>query len=110
LKATKLKDVHAAAAYKEELDKQKNELDRDKSEYSFFTYAGTVAVLLSWVWLLIALINGAHYYSPNRLIDNDKDQYPHSRHRRDGRVLLRFLRLSVCRVPIALHVLVLEVL
>jgi hypothetical protein len=58
---------------------EQSETADEASRYKWFMYAGAVAVLLAWTWLLIAMVRGMQYWinTPTWLRDEHKGQIAH---------------------------------
>lgn len=53
-------------------------LKQEYDEYNMWAWTGTLIMAFSWVWVIISFVEGFHYFSWNRLDDDDtKGQLTH---------------------------------
>lgn len=78
IKERLLQGVQATTGHKVDFDKNKQEIEHEAYWYRTYLAAGLVCVVLAWIWLLVALVRGTHWFSSNRLNDDDnKNQLVH---------------------------------
>lgn len=78
MKERLLKNTQSPLHYKEDFDKNKQEIEHEAYWYRIYLFAGLVCVVLAWIWLLVALGRGTYFYSSRYLNGADtKNQLPH---------------------------------
>ena len=85
MKERLLQETKVAQNYKDDFEAKKHEIEHDARWYRIYLFVGIVCVVLAWIWLLVALGRGTHFYSSLALNDDDtKNQLPHDTDQTSG--------------------------
>ena len=66
------------------LENTKNRLVVESTTYKYFHYFGSFSVVLSWIWLLIALVRGWYWYGSTDFDNKQESQYTHTTDQTSG--------------------------
>jgi hypothetical protein len=72
-----LENTTVATKYQDKFEEEKKDVEHEASWYRIYMVAGFVCVVLAWIWLLIALVRGTHFFAPRMLTDDEKNQLVH---------------------------------